>query len=188
MGTCRKTEKIIYILKSEMQARFPFFREKYVPSPSHRTRGEPGGVCRRIRSDAGMRHDFRMPDTSSCRRPQCDAPQGLSGAICGRGRVNGRVMPFRASEGVFRRIRPHCRSRGQKECVRRRFSGGRRLFVRFRTDWRIRRSRSSWSRRHGRVPPTYPCRRWSSSRAYRWSTDGRGGRPSGRCCNRRRPR
>ena len=55
-------------------------------------------------------------------------------------------------------------------------------------DWRIRRSRSSWCRRRGRVQPTCSGRRWSSSRACRWRTDGRGGRPSGRCCNRRRPR
>ena len=162
-----------------MQARFPFFRQKTALAVHE-------GTWRQKLAEERSRAARSLRCVSQIRRrPRCDAQQRHSGAICGTGRVNGRIGAFRASEGVFRRIHGHGRSRRQKECVRRRLSDGRGLFVRFRTDWRIRRSRSSWSRRHGRVPPTYPCRRWSSSRACRWRSDGRGDRPSGRCCNRR---
>ena len=165
-----------------MQARFPFFRQKTALAAREGCGDKyyPGGRSRTARS---RRHSIHEPTPTAMR-----LAAGASGAICGAGWVNERIGPFRAPEGVFRRIRGHGRARGQKECVRRRFSGGRRLFVRFRTDWRIRRSRSSWCRRRGRVQPTCSDRRWSSSRAYRWRTDGRGGRPSGHCCNRRRPR
>ena len=166
-----------------MQARFPFFRQKTALAACEGIRRQI--LAGRTKTGDAIPRDAVYPIR---RRWQCGTQRGRSGAICGTGRVNGRIGAFHASEGVFRRIPGRSRARGQKECVRRRFSGGRRLVVRFRTDWRIRRSRSSWCRRRGRVQPTCSDRRWSSSRAYRWRTDGRGDRPSGRCCNRRRPR
>ncbi len=162
-----------------MQAQFPFFRQKTALAAREGygdkysgadavVRHDPGGASsasRRRRTAGAFRRDLR--DGTGQR-----ADRGIS-RVRGRFPANPRARPGARAK----RMRP-------PEVIRRT-----QVVCPIRTsDWRIRRSRSSWSRRRGRVPPTCSGRRWSSSRACRWSTDGRGGRPSGRCCNRRRPR
>ena len=165
-----------------MQARFPFFRQKTASNARPESRGQILGDGR------GHAARSRLDGTRIRCRRRSNAQNGPSCVICAHGRVNGRIAPFRASEGVFRRIDRHGQARGEKERVRRRVSGGRGLVVRFRTDWRIRRSRSSRSRHRDRGGSSCPGCLRSSSRANRWRTDGRGGRPSCLHRNRRRPR
>ena len=164
-----------------MQARFPFFRQKTALAAREgilgQILGEERGRAARSRRRAlapiptamrrvagGLRRDLR--DGTGQRTDRSVSHVRGRFPANPRARPGARTKRMRPPE-VFRRtqvVRP------------------------IRTDWRIRRSRSSWCRRHGRVQPTCSGRRWSSSRACRWRTDGRGGRPSGRCCNRRRPR
>ena len=166
-----------------MQARFPFFRQKTALA----TREGCGD-----KHSSGGRHAARSPVDAMHPYPAPMATRRTAGAFRrdlrdGTGqRTNRGISRVRGRFPANQQARPDARAKRMRppEVFRRT-----QVVRPIRTaDWRIRRSRSSWCRRRGRVQPTCSGRRWSSSRACRWRTDGRGGRPSGRCCNRRRPR